>query len=287
MLPRVRTARLSAASPADAPRRRRRVRLGSIWIDALGFAEALDAIEQLVTDGHGGAVFTPNVDHVVTAEADPLFREAYSAADLCLADGQPLIWASRLLGTPLPAKVSGSDLVLPLMKRAADRGWRVYLLGGEEGVAAAVAERFRRELDARIVGAEGPRISLQATEDEEMILQRVRAARPHLVLVALGAPKQELWIHRVRQRIAPAVAVGVGAALGFVADRVRRAPAWMSRAGLEWVFRLFQEPRRLARRYLLKDPRFLTVLARMLRAPRSSRLLLLPRAAGGDACPVI
>jgi len=122
---------------------RARVRFGNLWVDALSFPEALAEIERLVDGGLGASVFTPNVDHVVTAEDDEAFREAYAAASLSLADGQPLIWASRLLGAPLPAKISGSDLVLPLMELAARRRWRVYLLGGGSGVAAAAATRSR------------------------------------------------------------------------------------------------------------------------------------------------
>src|SRR5205807_3537335 len=118
-----------------------RVQIGDLAVDALTFAQALDAIEALI--GRGGAVFTPNVDHVVMAETNAEFRAAYSAAGLCLADGMPLVWASRLLGRPLPEKVSGSDLLMPLMELAAVRGWRVYLLGGAPGAAEKAAEVFR------------------------------------------------------------------------------------------------------------------------------------------------
>jgi N-acetylglucosaminyldiphosphoundecaprenol N-acetyl-beta-D-mannosaminyltransferase len=265
-------------------RSRTRVRIGHVWIDALGFAEALTEIEQLVAAGRGGAVFTPNVDHVVTAEDDEAFRAAYAAASLSLADGQPLIWASRLLGTPLPAKISGSDLVLPLMDFAGRRGWRVYLLGGRPGAAAAAAERFQRELGVEIAGVDTPSIDLARESQDDAITERIRGARAHLVLVALGAPKQELWIHRVRERIRPAVAIGVGATLDFIAGHVRRAPAWMSRHGLEWLFRLSQEPRRLARRYLLKDPRFVVVLARTLLRTYCWVALRLARTSATAAC---
>jgi N-acetylglucosaminyldiphosphoundecaprenol N-acetyl-beta-D-mannosaminyltransferase len=249
------------------------VRFGHLWVDALTFPEALAQIERLVDGGLGASVFTPNVDHVVIAEDDALFREAYAAASLSLADGQPLVWVSRLLGTPLPAKISGSDLVLPLMELAARRHWRVYLLGGPPGVAAAAATRLERGMGMQIAGIDSPAIQLNRDPSDETIAERVRNARPHLVLVALGSPKQELWIHRIRERIRPAVAIGVGAALDFLAGRIRRAPQWMSRSGLEWLFRLSKEPRRLARRYLLKDPRFLLVLARTLRTPRSLRVI--------------
>jgi len=253
-------------------RRRTRVRIGSLWIDALDFADALDEIAALVRSGSGGAIFTPNVDHVVMAERDARLRAAYDAASLALVDGMPVLWASRLLGTPLPEKVSGSDLVMPLARVAAAHGWRVYLLGGGPGTAAAAAEWLRAFCGVHVVGHDDAVITLDGSgPGEDAVLQRIRRARPQLVLVALGSPKQELWIHRVRHHIRPAVAIGVGATLDFVAGRVRRAPPWMSRLGLEWLYRLAQEPRRLWRRYLVQDPAFLWILARTLLLARSRR----------------
>jgi N-acetylglucosaminyldiphosphoundecaprenol N-acetyl-beta-D-mannosaminyltransferase len=266
--------------PSDAfvpdvrPKGSRRIRFGHLWVDVLGFADALERIEALVVAGRGGCVFTPNVDHVVTAEDDPIFREACAAADLSFADGQPLVWASRLLGARLPCKISGSDLVWPLLERAARLRWRVYLLGGAPGVAEAAGAILARELGVLIAGVDAPAIALQGSSQEaDPALERLRAARPDLVLVALGSPKQERWIHRSLPGLRPAVAIGVGASLDFVTGRVRRAPGWMSAAGLEWLFRLFQEPRRLAVRYLWKDPRFLLVLLRTAWRPRGERVL--------------
>jgi N-acetylglucosaminyldiphosphoundecaprenol N-acetyl-beta-D-mannosaminyltransferase len=252
--------------------RRARIRIGEIWIDQLTLAEALDSIELLVDAGRGGAVFTPNTDHLVTAEEDAELREAYAGADLALVDGMPVVWASRLLGTPLPERVSGADLTPLLLERAAGRGLRVYLLGGQPGVAAKAAERLRGR-GVAIAGTASPFIGLGAQPDEDEVVAQVRAARPDLVLVALGAPKQERFIHRRARQLAPAVCIGVGATLDFLAGTVRRAPRWMSRAGLEWLFRLIQEPRRLARRYLLNDPRFALIVWRTLQAPRETRLL--------------
>jgi N-acetylglucosaminyldiphosphoundecaprenol N-acetyl-beta-D-mannosaminyltransferase len=262
----------SSAGATDRSARRRRVRLGRLWIDALTFAEAEDELERLVEARRGGSVFTPNVDHLVTAEDDADFRAAYEAASLSLVDGQPLLWAARFLGTPLPEKISGSDLVWPVMQRAARRGWRVYLLGGAPGVAAAAAERLERELGVRIVGVDSPIVEVAPPDPiGEAAADRIRAAGADVVLVALGAPKQERWIHRSAGRLGPAVALGIGATLDFIAGRVRRSPAWMSRAGLEWLHRLARDPRRLARRYLVKDPRALAILVRTARAPRAER----------------
>lgn len=245
------------------------MRIGRLHVDRITLAGAVDAVEGMVLAGRGGVVVTPNVDHVVLAERHPSFCEAYAAADLSLADGKPIVWASRLLGKPVPEKVSGSDLVLPLLDRAATRGWRVYLLGGAPGVVETAAELLTRERGVAIAGTAAPRLpavgAAQADPAAQVAADAVRTARPDLVLVAFGAPKQEVWMHNHRRALAPAVLVGVGASLDFVIGRVRRAPRWMSNSGLEWFWRLAQEPRRLWRRYLLEDPRFIRILLRTLR----------------------
>jgi N-acetylglucosaminyldiphosphoundecaprenol N-acetyl-beta-D-mannosaminyltransferase len=248
---------------------RNRVRIGQLPVDSVTFDEALGKIAELVDRGNGGAVFTPNVDHVVKAEKHVEFRRAYSRADLCLADGMPIVWASRLLGSSIPEKVSGSDLVVPLARLAAERRWRMYLLGGGPGVAAEAGEKLARELGVEVVGTDSPLVrSDGGTDHPDQLLKRLRAARPALLLVALGAPKQELWIDRFAGELRPAVAIAVGGSLDFIAGRVKRAPPWMSRAGLEWLFRLAQEPRRMWRRYLLEDPMFAAIVVRSRRAAR-------------------
>jgi N-acetylglucosaminyldiphosphoundecaprenol N-acetyl-beta-D-mannosaminyltransferase len=240
------------------------VRIGQVQIDAVDLAGALGAIESLVAAGRGATVFTPNVDHIVLAEQNERFRRAYGAADLSLVDGMPVVWASRLVGPALTEKISGSDLVRPLLERARHKGWRVYLLGGAQGAAARAAERLCAEMPGlSIVGWADPRVDVDADPSErDKILSGISALGPDLVLVALGAPKQEIWMHENLPALRPAVLVAVGAALDFVAGLVPRAPPWMSRIGLEWLFRLVQEPRRLARRYLLRDPKFVWILAR-------------------------
>ena len=236
---------------------------GAISVDGVTFAEALDAIEALVGAGRGGAVFTPNVDHVVLAEEDAAFREAYRGASLRLADGMPLIWASRLIGQRLPEKVSGSDLIWPLMQRAAERGWRVFLCGGRPGVAEAAAERLRDELKVAVCGTASPWVDDPADPREHLpVAEQIRAARADLALFAFGAPKQEVLIHHCRKALGPTVSLGIGASLDFITGAVRRAPAWMSRHGLEWLYRLAQEPGRLWRRYLVRDPKFLAIALR-------------------------
>jgi N-acetylglucosaminyldiphosphoundecaprenol N-acetyl-beta-D-mannosaminyltransferase len=270
--------RQSAASPGatvpaeDRPKPRYRLRFGWVWVDVLTSAEALDEIDRLVTSRKGGAVFTPNVDHVVKAELNPAFRAAYQHASLSLADGMPLVWVSRLIGRALPERVAGSDLIVPLLRRAATRGWRVYLLGGAAGVAPAAAEMLARDLGVVVAGWDDAQIGPDGLDRTGDSVARAKAAQPDLILVALGPPKQELWIARSLSGVGPAVGVGVGASLDFLVGKYRRAPEWLGRIGLEWLYRLLQEPRRLWRRYLVEGPRFLGVVWRTLRLPAAERV---------------
>ena len=238
-------------------------------MDVLDHEGAIDAVVRLVRQGRGGTVFTPNVDHIVQAEHDEAFRAAYSRTDLSLVDGTPVLWAARLLGTPLPAKLSGSDLFDPLIERAEREGFRVVLLGGGPGVAELAAQNLKQRLPKlQIVDTLAPRLGLTPTDEEAATVERLVAAKADLIFVCLGAPKQELFSDRNREKLAPAVLVGFGAAVDFAAGTIPRAPEWMSRAGLEWAFRLGREPRRLAARYLLRDPEFFKIVAKQALAGR-------------------
>jgi N-acetylglucosaminyldiphosphoundecaprenol N-acetyl-beta-D-mannosaminyltransferase len=238
------------------------VRVGALELDVLRQSEAIEAILRLVREGRGGTVFTPNVDHIVQAEHDLAFREAYSRVSLSLVDGTPVLWAARLLGTPLPEKLSGSDLFEPLIERAATEGLRVVLLGGGPGVAELAAQNLRQKLPGlQVVDTLAPRLGLSATDEERTAVERLKQAKADIIFVCLGAPKQELFSDRNREALAPAVLVGFGAAVDFAAGTIPRAPRWMSQMGLEWAFRLGREPKRLAARYLLRDPEFFKIVA--------------------------
>jgi len=242
-------------------------------IDVVTFAGALERIEQLVGEKKGGYVVTPNLDHVVLADDNVAFREAYTHAALSVVDGQPLVWASRILGEQLPEKISGADLILPLMEMAAKKQWRVYFMGAGPGVAEKAAEEVHRRYGTTVVGCDAPRVSVDpAASENAAAIGKIQAAKPDLVLVALGAPKQEIWMHRCMAQYAPAVALGIGAGLDFIAGTVKRAPQWMSNHGLEWAYRLSREPKRMWRRYLVNDPRFLLILARTMQRPLSERV---------------
>lgn len=252
----------------------KRIRFGTIHADFITFDETLDAIEQLVSSGHGGTVLTPNVDHVVQAEHSNELRSAYERAALSLVDGMPLVWMSTLLGHPLPEKISGSDLVRPLMSRAASSGMSVYFLGSAPGVGDEAGKILRKEMPTlQIVGIDSPPLGFDknpALERETM--EKVAAANPDLVLVALGCPKQELLMDRWFERMAPAVMLGIGASLDFISGRVKRSPQWMSRWGIEWVYRLSRDPKRMAKRYLIQDAAIIPIFLQMLRCPKHKRI---------------
>jgi len=245
-----------------------RLKLGKLEVDPVTFAGALDAVERLVTAGEGGCVYTPNVDHVVNAESNAAFREAYAHASLSLADGMPLVWASRLLSPRLPERVAGSDLIVPLLERAGRRGWRVFFLGAGPGVAEKAAQDVRARFGTDVVGCWAPEVDLGDERTIDEVVARVNAAAPQLVLLALGSPKQELLADRIAARVRPAVVLGIGAGLDFIAGTVKRAPAFFREHGLEWLYRLTREPGRLWRRYLVNDPKFALILVRTLLARR-------------------
>jgi N-acetylglucosaminyldiphosphoundecaprenol N-acetyl-beta-D-mannosaminyltransferase len=200
-------------------------------------------------------VVTPNVDHAVLFQHRIDLRAAYAEASLVLADGAPIVLASRLVNkrrpeTVLPERVAGSDLV-PKLFATADRPLRVFLLGAAPGVAEKAAGRIEREWPmVEVVGIYSPPMGFEKCEQESArILQAVAAAAPDLLVLGLGAPKQELWIHRHHQKLNAKVALCVGATIDFLAGEKHRSPVWMRRAGLEWAHRVMTEPRRLARRY--------------------------------------
>jgi N-acetylglucosaminyldiphosphoundecaprenol N-acetyl-beta-D-mannosaminyltransferase len=215
-------------------------------------------------------VVTPNVDHAVLFNQRADLRAAYSEASLVLADGKPLVWAARLLKQPLPERVAGSDLV-PQLFASTNEPLRVFLLGAEPGVGEVAAERIEAQWpNVRVVGAYSPSFGFErdATENDR-IFEIVASAAPDLVIVGLGAPKQELWVHRHHRELAAKVVICAGATIDFLAGHRRRSPMWMRRFGLEWVHRLCTEPRRLASRYLRDAVVFPQLVWQQWRAARA------------------
>ena len=240
-------------------------RLFGIDVDDVGLAEAADTVVRWAAEeGAHRYVVTPNVDHLVLLERDPEFRAVYAGAALTLPDGMPLVWASRLLGRPLPARVTGADLFPEVCARAAAAGLPIFLLGGLPGVADRAADALRARHPAlRVAGTYSPPFGFENDAAEnERVVAAVNAAAAPILFVGLGAPKQEKWVARELPRLAARVALGVGAAFDFVAGSKRRAPALVRRAGFEFLWRFAQEPRRLFRRYFVDDVRFAAMVWR-------------------------
>jgi N-acetylglucosaminyldiphosphoundecaprenol N-acetyl-beta-D-mannosaminyltransferase len=221
--------------------------------------------------GHGGQIVTPNVDILHRVVRDEGLRHHLADSSIVVADGKPLIWASRLAGNALPARVPGSDLIWSLSTAMAGAGRSVYLLGGEPGTAVQAEEVLRRRFpDLKLAGHLSPSFGFDTRPEEyDAVCDEVVGAAPDLVFVGLGFPKQERVIARLRPRLPQTWFMGCGAAIGFVAGVHSRAPGWMQESGLEWVHRLAMEPRRLVRRYLVDDAPF---ALRLLAGSAAARL---------------
>ncbi len=226
-----------------------------VWVWGVPFApftltETVAAVSTLIRGRLPSYFITANTHYAMLTEAMPDLHAINERAAFVVADGKPLVWASRMLGKPLPERVAGSDLIFELCGEAARQGFRLFLLGGQQGVADEAARRLiERYPGLRIVGTECPPFRALTPEEEQAIVDRIHVARPDLLFVAFGQPKGELWIVRHLDKLGVPVSVQVGASLDFAAGRVRRAPHWVQKAGLEWAFRLALEPRRLFARY--------------------------------------
>jgi N-acetylglucosaminyldiphosphoundecaprenol N-acetyl-beta-D-mannosaminyltransferase len=215
----------------------------------------LDHVFASLAARQGGWIITANLDFLRRHAHDATARALYAGADVCVADGMPLVWAARLQGVRLPERIAGSSLMLPLAERAAREGRSIYMLGGEPAANVKAAEILRQRWPALVIcGASSPMVSSPPSAAElQSLRDEMARARPDLVLVAMGSPKQEQIIDALRAELPHTWMIGVGMTFSFVAGTLSRAPEWMQRVGLEWCWRLAQEPRRLARRYLLED----------------------------------
>ncbi|MHB8683174.1 MAG: WecB/TagA/CpsF family glycosyltransferase [Dehalococcoidia bacterium] len=229
-----------------------RVRLFGMPVDALSPTAVEARLDVLAGDGRHHQVVTVNTDFVAVARRDAGFHALVCDADLVVPDGAPVLWAARLRGHRLPARITGPDIITMAVRHSVEHGSALYFLGGAPGVASRAAERLRLRWGAfTIAGISAPSAGLDAAADASLARQ-VRDAAPDFVFVGFGCPKQDFWIRRHRDLL-PAVCVGVGGSFNYLSGDIRRAPSWAQRSGLEWAFRLATEPRRLARRYLLDD----------------------------------
>ncbi|MGY2002136.1 WecB/TagA/CpsF family glycosyltransferase [Blastococcus sp. SYSU DS1024] len=240
----------------------RRIQVGGLPIDVLTEDQVVERVRAALVFGQGGWIATPNVDHLRRASRDPLLARLISSADISVADGAPVVWAARLAGRPLPTRVTGADLLWSLSAAAAEDGRSIFLLGGAPGVPDRAAEALQAAYPGlKVVGACSPPLGFEHDPEElgkcrEMLL----SAQPDIVFVGLGFPKQEHLIEAFTSLLPSAWWLGCGAALPFAAGELSRAPRWMGSVGLEWLYRLAHEPRRLFRRYVLEDAPYALVL---------------------------
>ncbi len=230
--------------------------LFGINIDAVRMPEAIADLRSWIESDVPATgcrfVVTPNVDHAVLLQENLALRAAYEDAAMILPDGHPIIWASRLLRQPLPERVPGSELVPKLFDSFQASGeLRVFLLGAAEGVAFRAAENMKQRWPrVQTVGIYSPPLGFEKDSAEnKRILNLIAQAKPDVVVLGLGAPKQELWIHQHHRQMKAKAALCVGATIDFLAGEKKRAPVWMQRAGIEWLHRMCSEPRRLVKRY--------------------------------------
>lgn len=232
-----------------------RIKFLNIEIDNLTMNEAIERIDNLILNKKASYVVTPNVDHIVKLESDAEFKEVYKDADLILTDGMPLIWISKFKQNQIIEKVSGSDLFPKVCELAAQKGYKVFLLGAEEGVAAKAKENLKNKFKSlNVVGTYSPSFGFEKKDDEiKRIIEMINEVKPDILAVGLGAPKQEKFIHKYKDKLKVPISLAIGASIDFQAGKIARAPKWMQKSGLEWFYRLCKEPRKMFKRYLMYD----------------------------------
>ncbi len=227
----------------------------------LTFAQTIAHVDDLVKARQPSYFMTANLNHAMLAAQDENLAQIAREATFVVADGITLVWTSRLLARPVPERVTGADLIYGICEMAAERGYRVFFLGGGPGVAAEVADRLvERYPGLQVVGAESPRVGADSDDERRNLLDQIRKSTPDILFVALGTPKGDSWVHRNYRELKVPVSVQVGAAFDFVAGRIPRAPRWMRAMALETPYRIYREPLRLAPRYV-RNLRFLVARA--------------------------
>jgi N-acetylglucosaminyldiphosphoundecaprenol N-acetyl-beta-D-mannosaminyltransferase len=239
-------------------------------LDPLTMGETVERCADWIAEGgRARVVMTVNAATLVAMRSDPGLAQACEDADLVVADGVPVVWAARLAGRRVPERVAGIDLMSRLLREADRRGWKVYLLGARPATVARLAERLRRRLPGlAIVGA---RDGYFDPSEADAIAAEVATSGAELLFIGMPTPAKELWAWRQRDAVGPAVIVGVGGSFDVLTGHVRRAPRTVQRLGLEWAWRLAMEPRRLWRRYLVKNSQFIAAAGREIVASRLRR----------------
>lgn len=232
-----------------------RIKFMNTCIDNLTMSETLNEIDKLIQKKNCSYVVTPNVDHIVRLEKDVELQKVYKNASLILTDGKPLIWISKWYRTPIKEKISGSDLFPKVCELAANKNYTMYLLGAAEGVADTAARNLMKKYPGlNIVGTYSPPFGFEKNEQEiNKIKAQIKDVHPDILIVGLGCPKQEKFMYYHCKELGVPISFGLGASIDFEAGNIKRAPKWMSEHGLEWLYRITQDPKRLVKRYLVDD----------------------------------
>jgi N-acetylglucosaminyldiphosphoundecaprenol N-acetyl-beta-D-mannosaminyltransferase len=232
-----------------------RISMMGCLMDNLTMEETVQKVETFVRAGTPHQHVVVNVDKLVKASRDPELRQIINECALINVDGMPVVWAARLLGKPLKERVAGVDLFEALMQRAASAGWRVFLLGAREEVVSGVKHAYEKKYRGLTIA--GYRNGYWKPEEEEAVVEQIAAARADLLFVAISSPKKEQFLGRYQERMKIPFAMGVGGTFDVAVGKVKRAPVWMQKSGLEWFYRFLQEPRRMFRRYFIEDMAFI------------------------------
>jgi N-acetylglucosaminyldiphosphoundecaprenol N-acetyl-beta-D-mannosaminyltransferase len=230
------------------------IKILGVSLDSTSYGEVLTLVNRRLENCRQTFIVTPNPEFLVFAQSNQWFKELLNSADLAIPDGVGLVWASRILGKPLRARLTGVDLMTKLCQRAAARGWTVFLLGGEKGVAQKALSKLQASFPGLKGWAEsGPRLTLESWSRKEVARWQEKVAQksPDLLFVALGMGKQEKFIAAIFKKIPVKLAMGVGGAFDYLAGKINRAPSWMRAFGLEWFYRLLREPKRWRRQLSL------------------------------------
>jgi N-acetylglucosaminyldiphosphoundecaprenol N-acetyl-beta-D-mannosaminyltransferase len=239
---------------------------------AYTFEQTMARIHELIAAGKPSYFITANLHYAMLCARDPSLAEVNRKAAFVVADGMPLVWASRWRAQRLPERVAGSDLMPAMCAAAAERGYRIFLLGGGPGVGHEAAQRLRERFPSLpIVGVEAPPFRPLTDDENDRLIERIRECRPDILFVAFGQPKGERWLAENYERLEVPVSVQIGASLDFMAGRVKRSPRLLQRVGLEWAYRLYLEPKRLATRYRDNALFALRMLGRDALSPRTAR----------------
>ena len=232
-----------------------RMRFMNSYIDNVTKEEAIAHIEECINTRKIGHIITPNVDQVIRIESDKYFKEIYENAELLLADGTPLVWISRWYKKPIKEKICGSDLVPDLCKLAAQKGYLIFLLGSAEGVAAKAAENLKKNNPGlRVAGVYSPPYGFEKDKNEiDKINKMLFNSKADMLFVGMGVPKQDIFIYENMNKYQIPMSFSIGATIDFEAGIQKRAPKWVNHIGMEWLYRLAHDPKRMFKRYIIDD----------------------------------